>query len=184
MSRPFLSFYTPTYRRPEGLARCIASVRGQTIASEIEQVIIADHVGIGVHGMFAAIPQYASALHGEYVHLLCDDDMLAGPSAVESVRAAARADGNPELLLVQASKGGLRLPIDPNPWPPVMGRIDLSCFIVRHDVWQRHAADYGHRYEGDFDFADALYRAGVVAHVLQDLFVIGGVSRGAAEAAA
>jgi hypothetical protein len=57
---PFLTFYTPSYRRPHGLAKCLASVQMQTIVSEIEQIVIPDHVGLGVGGMFAQVSRYAS----------------------------------------------------------------------------------------------------------------------------
>ena len=45
----FLSVYTPTYKRPQALARCKASVAAQTIPTE--HVIIVDEIGIGIDGM-------------------------------------------------------------------------------------------------------------------------------------
>jgi len=42
----FLSVYTPTYKRPQALARCKASVAAQTIPTE--HVIIVDEIGIGI----------------------------------------------------------------------------------------------------------------------------------------
>jgi len=38
----FLSVYTPTYKRPQALARCKASVAAQTIPTE--HVIIVDEI--------------------------------------------------------------------------------------------------------------------------------------------
>ena len=61
---PFISFYTPTYRRPEGLAACLASVGRQTVVDEIEQVVIPDHLGRGIGGMYGELPKYVDALHG------------------------------------------------------------------------------------------------------------------------
>lgn len=182
-SVPFITFYTPTYRRPHGLARCLASVAGQTAIHDIEQIVIPDHVRVGIDGMYANIPRYIDAVHGDYVHLLADDDELAGPTVVEQVRDFAVAHQFPPVILVAVNKGGLELPIG-SPWPPVMGHIDLGCVITRADVWKAHAKDYGRRYEGDFDFAAALYQAGHSAEWCDLLFLTGGVSRGAAEAAA
>lgn len=178
----FLSFYTPTYRRPQSLARCLASVAAQTIVADIEHLVIPDHIGRGIGGMYAQIPQYAEAVHGDYVHVLADDDVLAAPDVCARVRVFAEAHQYPPVLLVSVTKAGAQWP-QGEPWPPVCGQIDLGCLITRADVWKRHVTDYGQRYEGDWDFADALYRAGHRALCCDVMFLHGAVSRGAAEAA-
>ncbi len=179
---PFLSFYTPTYRRPQGLERCLASVGAQTLAAEIEQIVIPDHVGLGIGGMYARVPQYVEAVHGRYVHFLADDDVLTSPVVVQQVKDFAEVEGFPPLILVQAEKDGARWPVG-QVWPPVCGQIDLGCGIVRADIWKAHAHCYGHRYEGDYDFLSALAASGVEAKYLPLLFSRGAVSRGEAEAA-
>ncbi len=179
---PFLTLYTPTYRRPQGLALNFASVQAQTVVGDIEQIVIPDHVGRGIGGMYGRVPQYAAAVHGRYVSFLCDDDVLATPTVVEQVRAFARAEGNPPLIIVRTMKGGSVWPSG-EPWPPRLGCIDLNCLIVRADIWRAHCHAYGGRYEGDFDFAQALNEHGVYATFCDVLFSIGGVSHGAAEAA-
>lgn len=179
---PFLTFYTPTYKRPTQLARCLASVAAQTIVSDLEQLVVVDHVGIGVAGMYARVPQYAAAVHGQYVMFLCDDDVLASPTVAEAVREFARRHDAPPLILVATQKAGAMWPAG-NPWPPQLGAIDLNCAIVRADIWRQHVAAYGQRYEGDFDFLNALYSAGVPAVWCDLLFSIGAVSHGNAEAA-
>lgn len=177
---PFLTFYTPTYRRPSGLARCLASVSGQTLAGRIQQIVIPDHVGVGIDGMYARVPDCALAVAGRYVHLLCDDDVLADETAVADVERFAQAHDYPAVILVLSQKNGSVWPVG-QMWPPVCGQIDLGCLIVRSDVWKAHCHEYGRRYEGDYDFAAALHRAGHEAKVYPRLFVIGGVSHGAAE---
>jgi hypothetical protein len=181
---PFLTFITPTFRRPQALARCLASVGGQSAVEAVQQFTIVDHVGVGVDGMYERIPLYKDAVHGQYVHLLADDDVLAGPHVVQQVRERAEREGFPPVLIVGAIKGHLTLPLD-NAGPPVCGRIDLGCIVVRRDIWQRHAGDYGKNYEGDFWFAKALWDAGHAFVYARDItFLIGAVSRGAAEVAA
>lgn len=179
---PFLTFITPTYKRPKGLAACLASVGQQTAAARIQQVVIADHVGVGIGGMYASLPAYAGSVLGQYVHVLCDDDELAAPDAVERVERFALEQEWPPVILVATNKGGLQWPAG-QPWPPMLGQIDLGCFIVRADVWKAHVQHYGQCYEGDWMFADAVYRAGHRAAWCDLLFSVGGVSRGAAEAA-
>lgn len=177
---PFLTFYTPTFRRPAALAACMASVAAQTAVEDIEHLIIADHVGIGIDGMYRRITDYAPAVHGRYVHILADDDVLASPTVVQQVEEFASQQNDPAIILVAVRKGGNDLPAD-NPWPPREGVIDLGCVITRADVWRQHVADYGARYEGDFDHAHALYRAGYQARwcdLRGQPFLIGAVSRG------
>lgn len=180
---PFMTFYTPTYKRPQQLVRCLASVAGQTTVADIEQIVIPDHVGIGVGGMFERVPQYAAAVHGRYVAFLCDDDILAGPDVVAQVKAFAEANGEPELMLVWTKKGEATWP-QGNPWPPQCGAIDLNCAIVRGDIWQRFVSAYGNSYEGDYRHLAAMHAAGVVPVWCPVMFSIGAVSRGATEVAA
>jgi hypothetical protein len=178
--QPFLSIYTPTYKRPQQLARCMASVGAQTLVHEIEHLIVPDYVGLGIGGMYQRVPSIAPAVRGRYVHFMADDDVLASPQVVEIVKHAAEQNNYPAMLLVRVIKGGLHLPVG-QPWPPVCGQIDLGCFITRADVWKAHAHCYGNRYEGDFDFADAVARSGFGAVFVDVLFLVGGVSHGQPE---
>ena len=177
VERPFLSFLTPTYRRPQLLAACMESVRQQTVPCE--QVIVHDTVGRGIAGMFAMLPAYASALHGEYVHILADDDVLCSDLVVEAVAAFCRAQpAAPDVIVVRAQKNGLLLPLAMS-GPPALGAIDLGCLITRRDVWQGHVGDYGRRYEGDYDFARALWEARRSFAYCDVLFERGPALRGA-----
>lgn len=183
--QPFLTFYTPTFRRPDALAACLASVSGQTMCEAIEQIVIPDHVGRGIGGMYLQVPQYADAVHGAYVHFLADDDTLADPASVEQVFAQVLARDWPKALVVRVDKGGRDLPIGPA-WPPRQGHIDLGNLIVREDVWRplARAGAYGNRYEGDYDFAAALAATGIVPVETDLLFMRGDVRHGVPEVAA
>jgi hypothetical protein len=183
---PFLSIYTPTSRRPRQLVACMESVRMQTAVDAIEHVLVADHVGIGIGEMFLRIPFYADACHGEFVFILADDDRLASPSAVEELILFARDFVTPPpVIICDVENGGHR-------WPsqhqsalleqgPILGQIGLGCTIVRSDVWLDNAGFWGGRYEGDFDFLEAVYRSGHKFTRWPYLFSTGPVSRGAAE---
>jgi hypothetical protein len=177
---PFLTLYTPTYKRPQGLARNFASVAEQSIVGEIEQIVIPDHIGHGIPGMFARVGDYAPAVHGQYVHLLGDDDVLAGARAVEEVRDFAKAKGDPDVIVVRAQKGGMLCPLG-QAWPPVLGGIDLGCLITRTDIWLEHCRDYGRRYEGDYDYARSLFVKGRRAVFFDFLFCMGGQGVGRPE---
>lgn len=181
---PFLTFYTPTYRRPQQLAACLESVRRQTIADQIEQIVLPDHVGLGiVEGLFNRLAAYASAAHGDYVQVLADDDVLASPTVVEEVRAFAQAHDQPPVIVVTVQKGSWVLP-GGTLNPPECGQIDMACLIQRRDIYQRFVTAYQTgRYEADFDHAYALWAAGVPFAVCPTRFVVGAVSKGAVEAA-
>jgi hypothetical protein len=178
--QPWITFYTPTYKRPQALQRCMQSVETQTLVREIEHLVVPDYVGLGIDGMYRRVPDIVPAVHGQYVHFLADDDVLASASVVEVVKQAAEQNGYPPMLLVRVVKGGQQLPHG-QPWPPVCGQIDLGCFITRADVWKAHAHKYGHRYEGDFDFAHAVAESGHTAVFVDVLFLVGGVSHGEPE---
>jgi len=186
--QPFLTFITPTYRRPRRLASCLESVSSQSGVSGVEHLVLPDHVGVGIDGMYARLPRYAEAVHGEYVHVLADDDVLADCGAVEALREVARAKGMPPVLIVDVVKhmepGPLRLPLDGArvaELGPIEGRIDLGCLVVRADVWKAHVHQYGRRYAGDFDFAAALWSAGHPFTYAGVMFLFGAVMRGRPE---
>lgn len=155
----FLSIYTPTYKRPTLLAACIQSVNDQTIRGEIEHVIMVDEVGVGIAGMFAEIPNHLERLTGEYVYVLQDDDVLAGPDVVERLRAFVRVKRAPGVVIVRNRK---RDSVYPTYWGerPRRNHIDLGNYVIRQDVFAQHVTDFGQRYDGDFDFIDAVWQAG------------------------
>lgn len=164
------------------LARCLQSVQMQTAVADVEQIVVVDHVGVGIDGMYTRVPLYRDAVHGMYVSFLCDDDVLATPHVVDEVRDVAARLNDPPLILVHTRKNGAVWP-DQRTWPPSLGHIDLNCAIVRADIWKQHVAAYGARYEGDWDFVHALALAGIQPTWCNVLFSIGAVSRGQAEAA-
>jgi glycosyltransferase involved in cell wall biosynthesis len=177
---PFLTFYTPTYKRPKRLARCLRSVAEQTLAAEIEHLVIPDHVGLGIGGAFQRVPLYRDAIHGDYVHLLCDDDWLADPFVVERVRDFSLAHDTPPVIQVQAHKGWALLPEHPGEEPKA-SQVDSACFVVRRDVWHTYCDRWGNRYEGDYDFARALWDAGYRWAFCEVLFARGDRLHGAPE---
>lgn len=160
-AQPFLSIYTTYYRRPQALVRCLRSIGEQTAVDELEHIVFPDHAGYGIDGgLYGRLAWYGTALRGEYVAMLCDDDYLVDEDAVAKVMAFTRKRGNPPVVVVRSEKGGLEYPAYPDGTEPEAGAADLCCYIVRRDIWLKHLKDYGLRYEGDADFAIALYKAG------------------------
>ena len=179
---PFVTLYTNTFRRPTALAKCFESVGRQTAVEEIEHVVIPDHVGHGVApALYGRLPWYADALRGQYINLLCDDDVLAADDVVAKVKQFAEGRQYPPVIVTRVIKGAQTLPTCDPEGPPVCGSVDLTSYLVRRDIWQKHVPDYGVRYEGDFDHATALYQAGHPFTFCPVLWAIGGASNGRPE---
>lgn len=180
---PFVTLYTPTFQRPKQLAACLESVTRQTAADDVQQIVVPDHVGHGVAaGLFGRLSTYAPAVIGRYVNLFCDDDVLADETVVAQVRAFAASRHYPEVIVTVVQKGPLTLPMCDPVGEPVCGQVDLTSYLVRNDVWKAHVADYGLRYEGDFDHAHTLWRRGYSFAFCPIVWARGAQSNGRPEA--
>ena len=154
----FMTFYTPTYKRPLGLARCKASVAAQT-DSDYQHLVIEDTVGIGIDGVFRDVPKYHDQLQGEYVYFLCDDDVLTDPNMVRDLKRFVQDHDHPDVVMARATIGPYMFP-GPECWQaaPVVGGVTLSNWIVKRAVWE--AVPYGAYYEGDAEFIVKCWQAG------------------------
>lgn len=122
--------------------------------------VLLDDVGRGMAWAQAQLAELPVA--GQYVWLLDDDNECLLPTLVEELKAIANGHDYPDVIMMRTERGGTLFPDDYH-WqrPPVMGRIDAACYVIRSDVWQRHAdAWYSGRYESDFDFIDDVWSAG------------------------
>jgi hypothetical protein len=156
---PFLSIWTPTYRRPTYLKRCMESVQAQTARDEIQHLVWEDRIGVGVAGMYAEIARHVDELAGRYVYILQDDDILTAESVVERLKLFAWENDEPPVIICRSVKGPLRLPTY---WKkaPQYGHIDLGNYVVRRDVFAAHVNDFGLEYAGDYPFIRKLWDEG------------------------
>jgi len=161
MDTPFLSVYTPTYRRADFLEKCKASIQMQTIADRIEHVIIYDHASLGVGGMFTDIKNHAQDVHGDYVFILSDDNVLYDALAVSELRDFIEMTEDPDVVIWRGIVPSHRTPTDAvwEHWP-ILGHIDLSNFIVRGDIWRAEAHNWKNDYAADFYFINHLFESG------------------------
>jgi len=155
---PFLTFYTPTYRRPKLLADCVASVQRQS-DSDWQHLIIPDEVGIGIGGMFAAVKLNVGQIHGKYVYFLQDDDIIVDQDFVAGLKEFTKDNNYPPVVIVRNIKGPLNLP---DIWQarPERGHIDLGSYVTRMDIFAMHADKFLPTYDGDFEFIRALWDLG------------------------
>ena len=158
MTPPMLSVYTPTYRRPFLLELCKASVANQSV--RVEHVIIEDTVGLGIGGMYGAIREHVGEVHGEYVRVLSDDNILVDAYFAAELGALVWTfEVHPDVVVWFGQIGQT---LQPAVWghEPEKTKIDLSCFAVRRDVWVENADKWGQNYCGDFDFIRHLWDEG------------------------
>lgn len=154
----FMTFYTPTYKRPTYLALCRRSVQAQT-CRDFQHMVIVDDSGIGVDGMFHDIRRHAKAIRGDYVFILADDDRLIKAEGLGRVKAFAEANNRPPVIIVRNYKWGRTFPLI---WEqaPEFTKIDTGNFIIRSDVFLENADHFGECYEGDWIFIEHLWNSG------------------------
>lgn len=152
--KPFLTCYTPTYKRPKMLYVCKRSVKNQTI--DTEQVIIPDEVGIGWK-VFTEIRNHVDRCIGEYVLFLQDDCALIDDDVAEDIKSFAVDHEMPEVVIVKGSHGGQYLP---DFWGtrPKLNHINLGNYIVRRDIWAETADLWQPIFAGDFEYIDDLWK--------------------------
>lgn len=178
---PFLSVVTRCYRRPNMLAKNVASLDGQSDA-DFEQIFLIDEQGVGVYGANAALAR--AQPRGEYVLILDDDDMLGDTEAIAVLRQAVTENNRPQLVIFRARHDRLGLLPSPRSWGkgPQLGHIGSCDFIAERALWQRHIAAFGVPAAGDYAFARSMWREGPdVVWLDRELAAVQRISRGAPE---
>ena len=183
--RPFITFMTCTYRRPKALAENMKSIARQTLAKEIEQIIIPDYVGVSPNdAVYGRLPRYAENIHGQYVHVLGDDDVLADATVVEQIKQFVFKRDFPDGVIVKCKKGDQEYPKCGVAGEPVEGDVDLCCYVLRADVFRKTMRDYEPKRVCDWDYLQELTAwtgaNGLVP--LELLFAQGAVGSGRPEA--
>jgi len=180
---PFLSIITRHMAsRPRMFEECLRSLTAQT-DQDFEHIVLVDHIGRGVPWANLQFARYRDAVGGDYVLILDDDDALATPLAVATLRAAV-AGTQADIVIFRGDHCQLGILPDDAHWkqPPACGHISAQDLIVRREVWRRHVDAFGNEYAGDFSFIAALWRCGYQVHWLDAVLTRQQrISRGAAE---
>ena len=178
--RPFLTILTRTYRRPAGLVALMRTIQRQTLAHSIEHIIIPDYIGVAPNdAVYGVLPMYTSAIHGEYVHVLGDDDILKSEFSVEHLRDDIREAGNPVYQVVNCYKGEQTYP---KAWPPKEGDIDLCNLVIRADVFEAMMSRYAKGYKCDWGAFNVLTEIAGLQPLSALIYATGRVGGGRPEA--
>lgn len=155
----FLQVLTRCYQRPTLLMQNINSIAAQS-DPDFEHTLLVDGEGRGVGAAQAALANYAAYVRGRYVWILDDDDLCVDAGLVAELKAIA-AEHDPDVIMVRMDHGPRGVLPDNTHWqkPPAMSWIGCSAYIVRRELWQRHAHAFASAtYNSDFDFIDAVFR--------------------------
>lgn len=100
---------------------------------------------------------YAPNLVGEYIWILDDDDLAVSQTLIADLKTIVEAH-NPDVIMVKMDHGtrGI-LPSVCWQRKPELGGIGCSAFVVKRQVWQKHAKFLGNNYAGDFDFINSIF---------------------------
>ena len=159
MFEPFLSIvtrYMPARRQM--MERCETSIKAQT-CTDYEWLVLRDDMGRGMVWANAQFDRHRDRVSGRYVLMLDDDDMLASPEAVATLRDAA--DENPGVIVFRADHAGHGILPRADVWggSPVYGSISGQDFITRRDYWLDNIAEFRGSHDADFRYMSALWAA-------------------------
>lgn len=126
------------------------------LGKEVRHTFLVDNVGRGVTWSNRNLSQYAPT--GEWVWILDDDDLCIYTRLVSDLKTIV-AEHTPDVIMLKMDHGFLGVLPDDEHWgrPPVFGKIGMSAFVVRRDVWQRHAAHFDQVEGADFSFISAVF---------------------------
>jgi len=155
-----LSIITRTFNgRPAGMKRLRDSLDSQT-SRDFEHVLLVDDQRRGVEWANSNLWRALPNIHGDYIMIVDDDDYLVDANFVELL--ADEVKDKPEIVIIRMDmSNGLVLP-ELGDWEsrPVHSRIAVSCHLTRRDIFEKHVRDFGHKYDGDFDYIRSVWDCG------------------------
>lgn len=153
----FLSVVTRCNNRPQALYANIESLATQT-DKDYDQTLIVDGKSRGIPWANAQLGKQAQKANGDYILVLDDDDAMADDHAIALLKIVADEHDKPELILFRMDHGKNILP-DEHVWKkhPVSGRIGMSSWIVRSDIWRLYAGEWVEDTEADYQWLTAIW---------------------------
>lgn len=154
----FLEVITRCFQRPVMLAHNQESLQAQTCDDWIQTLLI-DEIGRGVGWSYLNLASYAADLEGDYIWILDDDDMCVRKTLVGELKQIAE-QRNADVIMIKMNHMIRGILPDDDAWgkPPQCGRIGCSAYVVRRDVFKRHADAFKSAgYASDFDFISSIF---------------------------
>ena len=155
----FLEVITRCFQRPRMLAYNQESLQSQTCDDWI-QTLLVDEIGRGVGWSYQQMALYADDLEGDYIWILDDDDMCIRMTLVDELKQIATIH-NPDVIMIKMNHLTRGILPDELVWKrkPVIAHIGVSAFVVKRELWQRHAGAFlSADYSADFDFISSIFQ--------------------------
>jgi hypothetical protein len=134
----FLEIVTRHYaKRPKGLKRNQESLARQT-CDDWQQTLLIDRTGRGVEWANWNLRQYAPFLEGDYIWILDDDDVCTCDTLVADLKRIVE-EHKPDAIMVRGQYHAVLPENDLWRQTPKLTHIGSSCFVLRREVFQRHA---------------------------------------------
>jgi len=155
----FLEVITRCYQRRRMLAYNQESLQSQT-CDDWTQTLLVDEIGRGIGWSYQQMALYADDLEGDYIWILDDDDVASRMTLVRELKDIA-AVNNPDVIMIKMNHLTRGILPDDLVWKkkPVIAHIGVSAFVVRREVWQRHAGAFlSASYSADFDFISSIFK--------------------------
>ena len=157
---PFITFITRCCYRPNMMRIAINSALAQT-DRDFEIVLIPDMKKRGVKWANKQFGLNTNRVDGRYVYTLDDDSKIVDRELIKRLK---KISTQPGIVMVKCYRPQIAPHILPKPY--VWGQRDKlrvattngGCFIVRADVWKRHAHAYGIPGSGDWNFLSTVKR--------------------------
>lgn len=154
---PFLSVITRCYKRPNMLAKNVASLTMQT-DQDYEHIFLIDQDGHGLSWANHQFYRHRDKPMGDYILMLDDDDMLTRPDAIEVLKRASF--NKPDLIMCKFDCGPWGILPTREMWSmqwPKVTHVGTPCFITRRDIWYEHIQAFGAPTAGDYSFLHDLW---------------------------
>lgn len=153
---PFLEVLTRCYRRPRMLERNRASVEAMG-GSWLLHTFLNDAIGRGIGWSYRNMAAYAPDLEGFYIWILDDDDVCIYPDLYRDLQDIVAAE-NPDVIMLKMDHGERGI-LPSHSWGgrPEQGDIGCSAYVVRRDVWRKHARYFTAEYAGDYAFISSVF---------------------------
>lgn len=154
--QPFLSVVTRCYKRPNQLVNNIASLLAQT-DQDYEHIFLKDDIGMGLEWANGQFARHTDKVHGRYVLMLDDDDLLTEYNLVADLKRITK--WNPELVICRFDCGEFGILPTVENWEktPELGGVGTSCLITRVDIWKDYIWSFESPRAGDFNFVSTLW---------------------------
>ena len=171
-----LTILTRTFQRPTLLKRNQDSLAKQT-CQDFQQELLNDTKGLGAGGSGMLLQK--KAIKGDYVWVLDDDDYIIDPEFIQKLKDKIESI-QPDVIICYAKRFGK---IMPDLLPLELAHCTGINIVVSKAVWMKHRKDWSTRYEGDWDFINAVIQDNPkIEYIKEPMLMIDRQSLGLSEA--